>query len=139
MKSKILLRIAFGVIIFHLLGHTVGHFTWKETDDAVMAEIIRSMDEHQFEFMGKMQSIGGNHEGYSFLFGITMIMFAALTWMISGKIETTHELNPVLVVMGIALALFGITELVYFFPLAGGSSLLAGILLLVGWMRAKTI
>jgi hypothetical protein len=138
MKSKILVRIAFGFIVFHLLGHTVGHFTWKDTDDTVAADIIRSMDEHKFDFMGKSQTLGGHHEGYSLLFGVTMIMFAALTWMISRKIETALELKPVLLLIGAVLVIFGIVELIYFFPLAGGSSLLAGVLLLVVWMRAKT-
>ncbi len=138
MKSKTLTRIAFGSIVFHLVGHTVGHFTWKNTDDIVAADIIRSMDEHQFEFMGKSQTLGGHHEGYSLLFGVTMIMFAAMTWMIARKIESTPSLKPVLFVIGVTLAVFGVVELIYFFPLAGGSSLLAGVLLLAACARTKT-
>lgn len=139
MKSKILLRIAVGVILFHLLGHTVGHFTWKETNDIALKEIISSMDKHHFEFMGKTQSVGGHHEGYSFLFGITLIMFAAMTWMLSEKIESSAEAKNVVALMGIALFSFGVIELIFFFPLAGGSSLLAGILMLIGVMRANNV
>jgi hypothetical protein len=139
MRSRTLLRIAFGVIVFHLLGHTLGHFTWKETDDVALADIIRSMDNHEFEFMGKVQTIGGHHEGYSFLFGITLIMLAIVTWMLSGKIEASNDARNIVALIGGMLCLFGIVELIYFFPLAGGSSLLAGILLLMGSMRTKKV
>jgi hypothetical protein len=126
MNSKVLLRIAFGIILFHLLGHTIGHFTWKETEDPALAEIIQKMDTHVFEFMGTKQTIGGNHEGYSVMLGLTLVMLAIITWMFSGRINSIPQLAPVIVVIGVFFILFGIIEAIYFFPLPGITSVLAG-------------
>ena len=135
MKSRTLLWIAFGVIVFHILGHTMGHFTWKETDDTKLLAIIDDMYSHEFKFMGKQQTLGGHHDGYSMLFEITLILFAVLTLMIARKIERESYLKSILLVTGVALIACGIVELVYFFALAGGTSLLAGALHMLVYFR----
>jgi hypothetical protein len=136
MKSRTLLWIAFGVILFHIVGHTMGHFTWKQTDDTVLAGIINEMYSHQFEFMGKLQTVGGHHEGFSILFEITLLTFAALTWLMSRSVDVSSEMRKVLLVTGVALIACGIVEVIYFFALAGGSSLLAGLLHMIAYARA---
>lgn len=134
MNSKIVLRISLGLIIFHLLGHSMGHFTWKETDDVIKSNIIRGMDEHQFEFMGVMQTIGGHFEGYSLLLFVTLAMLACLTWIISSR---TSQLVPILAVTAVTLIFFGIIEFIFFFPLAAGTSLAAGLLQLFIFLKER--
>ncbi|HEY0740256.1 MAG TPA: hypothetical protein VGD40_02305 [Chryseosolibacter sp.] len=126
MKSSTILKISCGVILFHLLGHSIGHFTWKDTDDAGLLDIISKMYSHQFEFMGKTQTLGGHHDGYSLLFAVTLTMLTAITWIASGQIDTARQIKAMLMVTGIALLFCGVIEMIYFFPLAGGTSLLAG-------------
>jgi hypothetical protein len=138
MKPRVLLLIAFGVILFHIVGHTMGHFTWKETNDSALTGIIAQMYAHEFEFMGKSQTVGGHHDGFSWLFEITLVTFSALTWTIARRIESAVDLREVLLIMSIALVACGIVELIYFFPLAGGSSLLAGMLQVWAYRRSAT-
>ena len=139
MRSRTLLWIAFGVIVFHILGHTMGHFTWKETEDARLLTIIEDMYIHKFEFMGKQQTLGGHHDGYSLLFGIMLLTFAALTWMMAREMNRHAQLKPILLVTGVALIACGIVETIYFFALAGGSSLVAGILHAVVYFREARV
>ena len=127
MKPKLLLRIAFGLLLFHLLGHTMGHFTWKDPHDPVLTDIINRMDTHKFEFMGTQQTIGEHHEGYSLMLGLTLIMGSIVTWIFSRKIESLPQLRDVILVVGIFLIVFGAVEAVYFFPLPGITSILAGL------------
>lgn len=127
MTSKLFLRIAFGLILFHLVGHTMGHLTWKETEDPVLSDIIQKMDSHAFEFMGTPQTLGGHHEGYSLMLGIVLIMLAVITWMFSTRVGQVHQLRGVFVPIAIFFTVFGIVEAIYFFPLPGVTSLLAGV------------
>lgn len=135
MKSSILIRIAFVLILLHILGHGMGHFTWRDTPDSGLTEIITKMDSYSFDFMGKPQTIGGHHDGFSIIFEITLVFFAGALWYISGKISSAAELRPVLLMVSICLILFGIVELIYFFPLAAGMSMLAGMLAIVAWIK----
>jgi len=136
MKPKVLLLIALGVIAFHIIGHTMGHFTWKQSEDAKLTDIIQDMYSHEFAFMGKAQTLGEHHDGFSWLFEISLMAFAVLTWIIAKRISQGSELRAVLLVMSVALCCFGVVELIYFFPLAGGSSLLAG--LLQAWAYSRS-
>jgi hypothetical protein len=138
MKSRTLLFISLGFIAFHIFGHTMGHFTWKEVNDPVLTQTIREMYSHKFQFMGTDQSLGGHHDGFSILFEILLLTFAALTWYVAravGTVATT--LKPVLLIMALALLACGVVELIYFFPLAGGSSIIAGALQLLVYFREK--
>ena len=72
MKSRTLLFISFGFIVFHIIGHTMGHFTWKQVDDQALLETIHNMYTQKFEFMGKQQTLGGHHDGFSLLFEVLL-------------------------------------------------------------------
>jgi hypothetical protein len=63
MKPKLLLRISSGLLLFHVLGHTMGHSGWKKTTDPVKQEVIDQMNGHQFLFMGMNRSLGDYYEG----------------------------------------------------------------------------
>ena len=137
MTPKLFLRIAFGLILFHLLGHTVGHFTWKDTEDPVLRELIQKMQSHSFDFMGTPQTLAGHHEGYSLMLGLTLIMLAVITWMFSTRISDTPQFKAVVLAIGIFFVVFGIVETIYFFPLPGVTSILAGTAYLMAANRAK--
>ena len=117
----------------------MGHFTWKDTEDVKLLSIIQDMYSHQFDFMGKQQTLGGHHDGYSLLFGIMLVTFAALTWMIARSLNHNSQLKSILLVTGLALIVCGIVETIYFFALAGGSSLLAGILQTVVYFKEGSV
>lgn len=137
MTSKLFLRIAFGLILFHLLGHTVGHFTWRDTEDQTLRQLIQQMDSYSFDFMGTPQTLGGHHEGYSTMLAVTLIMLATMTWMFSSKIENTPQLKSVILTIGLFFLVFGVIEAIYFFPLPGVTSVLAGISYILAYSRVK--
>jgi hypothetical protein len=138
MTSKLLLRIAFGLILFHLLGHSVGHFTWRETKDPTLTDLIQKMDTYKFDFMGTPQTLGGHHEGYSTMLGITLIMLAVVTWLMSGKIGNTPQLKGTILTIGVFFLVFGVIEAIYFFPLPGITSILVGIFYFLAFWRVKS-
>ena len=128
LQSKKLVKIAAGLLLFHLLGHLIGHYTWKEDKGNLQKrEVIRQMTEPRFDFMGASRSMGEYYEGYSTLLSITFIVLAWVLWQTSGLLEEKHKAGKQLALfIGIGLLLFSITEFVYFFPFAAIISLLAG-------------
>lgn len=129
MKPKILLWAAITFIIIHLIGHTIGHFTWTDSQgDSLREEVIRRMTQHKFEFMGTDRSMGDYFEGYSALLLIKYLVFILLLWVISGFAEHQPQTaRRLLAPIALGLMAFGVLEFVYFFPFAAIMSLLAGI------------
>ncbi|HTF80277.1 MAG TPA: hypothetical protein VL947_01075, partial [Cytophagales bacterium] len=83
MNSKLLLRIAAGSIFVHLLGHTMGHLTWKTPEDNQIKEVVTQMLTHKATFMGATRSMGDYFEGYSLILFFVYGMSIALLWLIS--------------------------------------------------------
>lgn len=129
MKPKILLRLATAFIVVHLLGHAVGHLSWKDANgNTEHEEVIRQMTEHKFDFMGATRSMGDYYEGYSALILIKYLVFILLLWSISGFAEQYPNLARKLIApLSMGLIAFGILEFVYFFPFAASMSMLAGL------------
>ncbi|HZI25210.1 MAG TPA: hypothetical protein VFD46_09045 [Chryseolinea sp.] len=129
MKPKLLLRIAVACVTIHLLGHFVGHFTWKDSkENSERSEVVRSMTEHKFEFMGASRSFGDYYEGYSALLLIEYLILILVLWAISGFAEHQPQTARKLIApVSLGLIAFGILEFVYFFPFAASMSMLAGI------------
>jgi hypothetical protein len=129
MKAKILLRIAAFCILVHLLGHGVGHMTWKTPKDSKMQEVVSQMLNHKAEFMGATRSMGDYYDGYSLiLFGVYG-MSIVLLWMIS-TIERAQVsiAQKLLLPIAITYIFFGVIEYLYFFTFAASMSMLAGLL-----------
>jgi hypothetical protein len=139
MKPKLLLRIAIGFIVIHLLGHSIGHFNWRESDDdAVREEVVREMTDHKFDFMGANRSMADYYEGYSALLLIKYLVLILLLWSISGFVEQYPNLSRKLVApISLGLIAFGILEFVYFFPFAASMSTLAGIAAFLSMFQMK--
>ena len=58
MKAKVLLKIAAGLILIHLLGHGVGHNDWDKPRDPKMMDVVTAMKSHEGEFMGSCSQYG---------------------------------------------------------------------------------
>ncbi|WP_276366710.1 hypothetical protein [Chryseolinea sp. H1M3-3] len=129
MRTKLLLRIAVACIAIHLLGHLVGHFTWKESNgNASRAEVVRQMTEKEFDFMGATRSFGDYYEGYSAILLIVYLTLIMLLLAISKFAEHQPQTARNLIgPISMCLIAFGILEFVYFFPFAASMSTIAGL------------
>lgn len=132
MKPRLLLRIAALFILIHLLGHSFGHFSWKETRDPAKQEVIRQMTGPEFEFMGAMRSMGDYYEGYSLILFVVYAMSIALILAAARYADSNHDIaRTVLTPIGIGYVAFGVIEFLYFFPFAASMSLGAGVLIIL--------
>lgn len=129
MNVKILLRIASGLLIFHLVAHMLGHSGWKRADEPLKQEIINKMIGHEFPFMGAERSMGDYFEGYGYASTVALAFMAAVLWIISGGLNTNKELSyRVLLSLALALLFWSIIEFIYFFPFAASITLLSCLL-----------
>ncbi len=140
MKPKLLLKIAAILIFIHLLGHSAGHMSWKHPKDPKMQVVVNTMLDYKAPFMGASRSMGDYFHGYSltlfFVFGMSICML----WLIAGFVnEQPLIAKKIGYPLGIAYLGIGIIEAVYFFPLAAGISLLAGLIVVVALLRLPSI
>ncbi|TZF83951.1 hypothetical protein FW774_10905 [Pedobacter sp. BS3] len=129
MKAKLILRIASVIMFLHLLGHMVGATTWKTNPDATVQETIKGMTEHSFVFMGAKQTLAGHHEGYGYAGALALLFFSIILWIISNADAQTKSISSkIVLVLSTILLLWGIDELIYFFPFAAAFSLISSVL-----------
>jgi len=139
MKPKLLLRIASGAMIFHLLGHTYGHSAWKKATDPVKQGVISQMTGHKFPFMGSIRSLADYYDGFSWATSIGLMFFAAILWLAASAVKETAKLVvKFLVATAICLFAWSIDEFIFFFPFAACNTLLASILTLVAIVQIKS-
>ncbi|HEY4788362.1 MAG TPA: hypothetical protein VIH57_20050 [Bacteroidales bacterium] len=136
MKSKILLRIAAGLIFIHGLGHTMGHINWKHAALPAKQEVINQMTEHKFPFMGTSRSMGEYYEGYGYASTLALLFIAVVVLIVSGHITDNVSLSrKLLISAAIILFAWGIDELIFFFPFAAGFSIIAGVLIVIATLN----
>ncbi|MEJ0033939.1 MAG: hypothetical protein WDO15_28035 [Bacteroidota bacterium] len=134
MTPKILLRIAAVLILIHNVGHTLGHFKWKEAPDEVNRRAIDAMTSNEFTFMGANSTYARFFDGYGYAGSLTLLLVMILLWMLSGvQSKLSKQLT---MVIGLFLVSWAIMEYLYFFPLAAGMTLIAAIITIIG--SAKT-
>ena len=132
MRPEILLRIASIIMVLHTVGHTFGTLGWKKTPDPTKQEVIRQMTENRFPFMGASKSMGDAMDGYGFSAIGSLLLMAILLWLASNSTGLeTNLVRNILIVIAVNLLVLGVCELIYFFPLAAGFTLLAFLLTLV--------
>jgi hypothetical protein len=137
MKHKILLRSASIIILIHNLGHTFGALTWKHADDPAKQKIIDQMIEYKFPFMGASRSMGEYYDGYGFVSTLALLFIAAILWVLSGVSLENKFVKKTLVITSVTMFFLGITELIFFFPLAAAFSLLAFVLTIFALLKQK--
>ena len=129
MKAKIILRIAAGLMFFHLLGHLVGATTWKTNPDPNVQQTINQMLDNKFMFMGATQTLAGHHDGYGYAGALALLFFAIILWIISSVDVNTKAISSKIVfVTSFIILLWGINELIFFFPFAAAFSLISSLL-----------
>jgi len=133
MKSKLLLRIAAILMLLHAAGHTLGALTWDKVPDAKMNALINGMKSEHFLFMGKSMTLASFYSGYGYSLIGVLLMITTVLWLLSAEPG-----KRIILVFGLFLLFFGITELIWFFPFAAAFSLLAGILTLGAYVKLKT-
>jgi hypothetical protein len=139
MKAKILLRIAAGLVLIHLLGHSVGHMGWDKPKDPKMQEVVNAMKTYKADFMGASKSMGDYYNGYSLVLFFVYGMSICIILFSSGFInEQTVIAKKILYPVGITYSCFGIIEFLYFFPFAASMSLGAGLLILFSLLTFKS-
>ena len=132
MTTKVLLRIASLLMLFHLVGHSFGQNGWKKNNDPVMREVAHWMTAPKFPFMGVSRSMGDYFDGYGYTASVSLALFAVLLWLASVKVVTQgRAMEKEVFVLAIALLSFSGIEFLYFFPFAAIISLVAGLLTLV--------
>ena len=138
MKAKVLLKIAAGLILIHLIGHGVGHTGWDKPTDPKMMDVVTAMKSHDGEFMGAVHSMADYYKGYSILIFGLYGMSISLLWFASGFVQEHPAIaNTILYPIGIAYLFFGIVEFIYFFPFAASISFLAGVLTILAIFIGK--
>lgn len=125
---SILLKTASGVMLLHTVGHCFGIFGWKKTDDPQKTEVIKMMTGPKFPFMGASRSMGDFYEGFGHAATISLILVAAVFWLVSMHTDFAGLSVPLLWAASVYCLLLGLLELRYFFLFAASFSLLAAAL-----------
>ena len=135
---KILLRIAAILMLIHVAGHTMGHSGWKKTTDRAQQVIVKQMTGPKFPFMGVSRSVGEYYDGYGYACSVGMLLFVLVLWFISGELYNAPTLiKKLLLSVSLCLLIWGIDELIFFFPFAAGITLLAFALTLAALLTYK--
>lgn len=138
MKSKLLIRIATGFVLFFAAGHTIGHLTRHDVTDEKALEVQKMMMDYKFDMFGSMRSYDENYTGMSLNLIFTLVSMALLLWIISTD-AVSNALKSILI-LPIALCLLGFafTSYQYFFIAPTVSCFLAFFLLILAYFRLKT-
>jgi hypothetical protein len=138
MSSKLLLRIAATMMFLHTIGHSIGALTWKTPPNAAVGQVIKGMEDNHFDFMGRSVSLAAFFEGYGFTMFLVLLSVSLILWFISGEAKSPLTIK-LLTVLTVLLLAMGIVEFVYFFPLPGVLSSIAGICTLFAGLRMKSV
>src|SRR6476620_8158643 len=92
MNPKFLLRIAAVSLFVFAAGHSIGHLTRHDVTDPKAVEVQRMMMDHKFDMFGTLRSYDENYEGMSLNLILTLFVFVAVLWILSGQTNA----NPVL-------------------------------------------
>lgn len=138
MKPKLLIRIAAGCTLFFAVGHSIGHSTRRDATDVKSAEVWKIVREHKFDVFGEMRSIDENYTGMSLNFIFTLLAFTMLLWVISNRVSYDPK-GAKWAIFPIMLAAFGyaVTSYLYFFMVPAVTSLIAGIMLAIAFVKLK--
>jgi hypothetical protein len=138
MKPKLFLRIASGLILLHLILHSIGNSTWKQTNDPIKQNVISQMTDHKFPFMGTVRAMGDYFNGFGYITSIALALISLLLWILSGSSKENAGLTlKILVVVTVSLFVWAIDEFVFFFPFAACITLLAGLLSCIATLQLR--
>lgn len=127
--GSLLLWTAVGLVLLHTAGHVMGMLTWKKSTDSIRSNVVQSMTEHKFPFMGANRSLANSFDGFGHAATLALLFVAFILGLSALNFHQNNEiLKPLLGATATFLLGFGIDEIIFFFPLAAvlslGSSLL---------------
>ena len=93
MKPKLLLRIAAAIIFLHALAHTMGVYTWKNTNSHVPQDLIKQMTEQKFAFMGTTATMAAFYDGFGYASTIAMLLIVAILWILGSAPKKNAALS----------------------------------------------
>ncbi len=115
--------------MFHTLGHSLGMAQWDKDTDAEHVQVISSMKDHRFPFMGAVHSFADSFNGFGLCATVTMLLIACLLWLTASFCNTQPKIaTKILLPVFVSLVAWCILEAIYFFPFATGITLLAAVL-----------
>ena len=138
MKPKLPLRIASGLLLLHLIFHSIGNSTWKQTDDPIKRNVISQMTDHKFPFMGTTRAMADYFNGFGYIISIALAFLSLLLWILSNSSKESLRLTfKILVLITVALFVWAIDEFVFFFPFAGCITLLAALFSCIATLQLR--
>ena len=136
MKSKLLLRIAAIIMLLHGAFHTMGVATWQQPGGDIPSQVVQTMQDIQFNFMGKDASTMAEfYSGFGYCGTIFLLFIAALLWIVSGWKD--RSVTKILWITGFAIVLLAVDEIIYFFPMAVAFCLVSAALVFIS-IRLKS-
>jgi len=136
MNSKLLLRIASGLMLFHTVGHTIGALTWTQAPNAAIGRVITAMETNYFKFMGRNTTIASFYNGYGVILIFVLLLLTIILWLLSGESENRLTVK-LLLPLSAYLIIQAVGEFVYFFPFAAVISFFAGLAVLLAWLAVR--
>ncbi|MCL2291166.1 MAG: hypothetical protein FWC34_10800 [Bacteroidetes bacterium] len=137
MKPKLILRIAAIVLILHAIGHSMGAFTWQKPDSGIPVEVVQTMQEVHFDFMGKENTMAAMFTGNGTAGIILLLLMSVILWVVSGW--NNKFVTKILWIVFCAILVLAIAEVIYFFPMAYMLCFVAAGLVLWGIFKMKKI
>jgi hypothetical protein len=111
-------------MFIHDVLHTIGFSGWKT--DPTRQAVIQAMTGPKLPFMGANRNMGEFYDGFGYASSIALLLIAVTLWIVSGELAPGSTLaRKIVITLTIILALWGIDEIIYFFPFAACISLLA--------------
>lgn len=87
------------------------------------------MLDNKFMFMGATQTLAGHHDGYGYASALALLFFAIILWIVSSADANTNAMSSkIILVTSFVLLLWGIDELIFFFPFAASFSIISSAL-----------
>jgi 4-amino-4-deoxy-L-arabinose transferase-like glycosyltransferase len=138
MKSKLLIRIASGLLLFFALGHSIGHFTRHSTPDPKAQAVLKEMSDNKFDMFGSLRSYDENYTGMSLNLIFTLLTLAFVLWILSSRVEENQKLvRALLLPIGLCVAGFCITSFLFFFVVPAVTCLLAAFILIYAYLQLR--
>lgn len=128
MNPKLLLRIAATLMLIHGILHTIGFSGWKTDPDPARHAAIQLMNGPKLSFMGASRNLAEYYDGFGYAASIALFLIAVTFWIVSGELRSKSTLvSKIIFVFSLGVLVWGIDELIFFFPLAAIITILSGI------------
>jgi hypothetical protein len=136
MNPKLLLRIASILILIHCILHTFGFSGWKDDPDPARHAVIQLMTGPKLKFMGTYRNMGNYYDGFGYASSIALLLIAVILWVVSGElVSKTMLAAKIMLVISFMLLLWGVDELIFFFPFAAAITLTSSLCCLWAFFR----